>query len=186
MTLSPHEFPELYSRINLGGQWSPGVVTLTGHDRDQDWDVQKAKGSEGASSKYTGAPVGQFQASFYLADADDLDAWPTFQALIESTTRGPEPVALPIFHPDLNANGYTEVVNGGVGGLLWDGRNGATVIVKFLEYRPPKPKPAASATGGSGGSSDGSSGDSATEDRYDPNREARSELSGLYDEVSSP
>ena len=193
--IGPHLLPLLYSKILLGdpGMWSPGVVTLSGHNRDENWDVQAAKGSAGASSKLGGRGIGQFQASFQLsADGseelgfDDFSRWEIFQRLIESTTSGPTPVALPIYHPDLDLNGFSEVVSGGVGGLVRDGRGGAIVLVKFLEYRPPVPKPSAGARGGGGGGSSGWETQGEAYSPPDPNEDAKRELGDLLEEASGP
>lgn len=175
----PSDTPELFTSILLGDRWSPGVVTLTGHDREENWDIQQAKGGSGASTVLNGRPPGQFQASFFLATADQIYEWNAFQRLIESTTRGPSPVALPIYHPDLALNGFTDVVSGGVGGIVWDAQGGATVQVKFLEYAPPKPKLAAKAkvksTEGYG-----------VREKPDPNAEAKAQLAALVDEAKKP
>lgn len=178
--LSPSDAPELYQSILLGTAVSPGVVALSGHDRNKAWDIQEAKGTTGATTKLKGDPVGQFQASFYLADNDDRAAWAEFKRVVESTTNGPEPLALPIYHPDLAANGFTEVVQAGIGGMVHDDRGGSTVIVKFIEYSPPKPKPARSARASA------SANDAGTEEEYDPNAARRAELAALYEEANRP
>ena len=64
MSLNPYDHPSLFTAVVLGSKLSPGQVTLSGHDRDEEWDVQKAKGQTGASSTHNGRPVGQFQASY--------------------------------------------------------------------------------------------------------------------------
>jgi hypothetical protein len=149
--MKPYELDELYNVIFLGTAASPGIVTLSGHNRDKSWDIKAAKGQTGASTTLNGDPIGQFTATFYLAgdtldgNPDDFDKWEDFRHLIESMTAGPKPIALPIYHPDLASQRITEVTNGGIGGMVHDGKGGATVSVKFLEYRPPKPKPAVKA-----------------------------------------
>ncbi len=179
--MNPYDNAANYTSIVLGSTRSPGKVTLSGHDRTNKWDVKEPKGSTGATSVLNGEAVGSFEATFYLADAAEVDAWESFQRLIESTTSGPEPVALPVYHPDLARNRYTEVCNGGVGGLVYDRFGGATVKVKFQEHRPPKPKPAARATA----APNGTTGANATQP-YDPNREARAELGRLLEEAAAP
>jgi len=176
---------DLYSAIILGTTRSPGVVTLTGHNREENWDIQAAKGSAGASTVLNGRGVGQFQATFYLADQEDFDDWAVFQRVIESTTNGTEPTALPIYHPDLALNGFTEVSNGGVGGIVRDERGGWTVQVKFLEFRPPRPKAAAAATARGGTTASTTTG-SAAAAPYDPNAAAKRELAGLLEEAATP
>lgn len=98
---------------------------------------------------------------------------------------GPEPVALPIYHPDLAANRFTEVCVATIGGVVRDERGGATVQVKFIEYRPPKPKPTKTARGRGGSATPpGSSGD-GTGDAYDPNAERKRELEELLAEAAA-
>lgn len=170
--------------IVLGIMRSPGVVTLSGHDRNEAWDTQAAKGQTGASSSLNGTPIGQFQASFYLADEEDFAAWGPFQRLVESTTRGPAPVALPIYHPDLASQGFTEVCSAGVGAPIRDGTGGRTIVVKFIEYKPPKPKPSAKAKAkpGTAGVRTGTT----TVERPDPNAAAKAELAALMVEAREP
>lgn len=184
------------STIVLGTTRSPGVVTLSGHDRIKNWDIQKAKGQTGASSALNGDDVGQFQGSFYLADDEDFARWEDFQRLVESLTGGPTPIALSIYHPDLARNHFTEVTNGGVGGVTYDGRGGRTVVVKFLEYKPPRPKPTAKASAKASARSASAAGSSTSggggqfgpppPPKPDPNEDAKRELAELLDEARAP
>lgn len=167
--------------VILGITRSPGICRITGADREKDWDVKKAKGQTGATSTLNGDPVGTFEIEFTLSSEEDFERWDGFQALIESTVRGPRPIALPIYHPDLSRAGYTEVVCGGVGGRVYDGRGGATHKIKFLEYRPPKPKKPAKAAAKPGSSAAGAAGGAAV--REDPNAAAKRELAGLLAEA---
>jgi hypothetical protein len=167
--------------VVLAGLSSPGFVRLTGHDRASEWDVKQAKGQTGASTVYNGKSVGEFQASFYLVDDDDVAEWEVFQRLLDATTAGPSPFALTIYHPDLARNRLTEVTAKSVGGLTYDGRGGALVQVVFLEYLPPKPKPSASATPRKAPPSAGSG--SA---RPDPNAAAKRELASLLAKAGAP
>lgn len=179
----PYDYSELFRVITLGTATSPGKVTLSGHDRNPDWDVQKAKGSSGATTKLTDPkPPGEFSATFELADAAEVAAWDEFQRVLESTFTGPSPVALPIYHPDLARNGFTEVVCSGISGVGHDRTGKATVTAKFREYRPPKPKPTqrAGASGGGGGGGGGA------QSAYDPNAAARKEFAELWEEASKP
>jgi hypothetical protein len=180
--IDPREFPEIYDFIVLGESISPGKVTLTGHERAQSWDTEKAKGQTGATSTYNGEGVGQFQASFYLASPEQQLAWPAFKRVIESTTSGAEPKALPVYHPDLAENRFTEVCNAGIGGAARDSRGGVTYTVKFIEYRPPKPKP--TSTAAAAPNTDAGAAGNGQAEVYDPNREARRELDGLFDEAA--
>lgn len=196
----PSDIEEQLSYIVLGTTRSPGVVKLTGHDRKEKWDIKDAKGQDGASTALQGKPIGQFTATFYLVDdgSDDLnqfDAWDSFQKLIESTTNGAKPVALPIYHPDLARNGFTSVVKSSISGMQYDGRGGATVVVEFIEYRPPKPKTAAKAQPKPAaqynpatppGAGQGGNPPPNPPPPNDPNADAKRELGSLVDQASAP
>lgn len=178
--------PEL-AVIILGDMVSPGVVTLSGHDRFKNWDVQKASGTAGATTKLQGDDPGEFQASFYLAadnfdgEEDDFDRWEEFKRLVNSLTESDPPKTLPIYHPELESQGFTEVTSGGVGGLLFDDRGGATGVIRFREYFPAKPKPAAKAVPG-----EGVRVGVTTLSKPDPNIKAKQELAALLDEAGEP
>lgn len=185
----PYLHDEDYSVVILGDKKSPGKVTLSGHDRIPEWDDQKAKGSTGASTSLNDPlPPGKFQATFKIAGvpgdgSDEFNQWEDFQRLIQSTTSGPKPFALPIYHPDLARNKYTEVTNGGVSGAVHDGQGGTLYTVTFKEYRPAKPKPAAKPTAKPGGKTAGASGANA---KPDPNAKAKAELAALVAEARRP
>jgi hypothetical protein len=168
---------ELYDSIVLGGTTSPGKVTLSGHDRVIGWDVKKGSGQSGATTTRTSEDPIEFTCSFYLVNdpslgIDDIAEWEDFATLIRSTVNGATPQPLDIYHPDLASNDITSVVLSRFGGVVHDGMGGQTVAVKFLEYRPPKPK---------GGTPKGSATKpkTATAPAFDPNAEANAELARL-------
>jgi len=181
-----------HSTIVLGTTRSPGVVTLSGHDRTKNWDIKPAKGSTGASTTLNGDPIGQFSATFYLVDDstgdfdfNDFTDWDDFQRVIESTTSGPTPFALPIYHPDLARNRITEVTSAGVGGMVRDALGGASVTVKFLEYRPAKKKRASSPQGKNASAAANAKG-AGKPAPPDPNAAAKAELAALLVEARKP
>ena len=192
--MNPSDSPERYDCIILGTSKSPGVVTISGHDRNEAWDIKDAKGQDGASSSLNGKPIAQFQCSFqlvvdYESGVDELEEWEAFKRVVKSTTGGPKPVALPIYHPDLASQDITEVCNGSIGGLKHDGKGGAIVIVKFNEHRPPKPKPPARAQvrGGSPVVPLIPNGiGTAGTPKPDPNAQAKDELAKLLAEAKRP
>jgi hypothetical protein len=183
---TPYTCPDIFKSIILGTTFSPGVVTITNHDRIKAWDVQAAKGSTGASSKRNGDPVGRFTATFYLAgDENDEDGkndfvrWEAFQRLLESIVDGPTSSTLPIYHPDLAQNHYTEVSVAKIGGITRDALGGATVVVEFIEYRPAKKKAVAKAQSKAAGSTTAAS-------KPDPNAQRKREVAALLDEAKKP
>lgn len=187
---TPQTCPDVYRAILLGTQWSPGVVVLSNHDRKKEWDVQSAKGSTGASSKRNGDPVGTFTATFTLAgDEDDEDGqndyvrWEAFQLLLESIVDGDTSSTLPIYHPDLALQHFTEVSVARIGGRTWDATGMATHAVDFIEYRPPKAKPVAKATPKAAGATSPTKGVPA---KPDPNAQRKREVAALLDEARKP
>lgn len=154
MGVNAVDHPDLFDTIVLAGKRSPGVATLSGHDRNVEWDVKDGPGLTGATMSPKKIPPVAFQVSFYLvkddAEGDDqFAAWDAFKAVIESSLSGSTPKALDIYHPDLAAQTppITSVCKASVGGPTYDGLGGKTVVVKFQEYRPAKKVSAASPTG---------------------------------------
>jgi hypothetical protein len=173
---NPFDHSYLYDSIVLDGFTSPGVVTLSGHERAQKWDVKEGSGQDGGTTERKGSPPAQFTATFALVNdpllGNQIDGWDLFQPVIERSTAGADPIALSIEHPDLARLGITAVVNGGIGGLVHDDKGGASVTVKLLEHRPPKPK--------------GGGPKAATTKADDPNAAAKATLNALITEAESP
>lgn len=163
----------LYDAILAAGVRSPGVVTLSGHDRVIGWDVKEGPGQSGASMTRKGAKPVEFTATFYLVSdqsigVDQVADWWAFQEVLESTVSGSKPKPIDIYHPDLAARGITSVVLSSLGGVVHDGKGGQTIAVKLIEYFPPKP---------SGGTATGSRNKKPT--IPDPDAEAKAELAAL-------
>lgn len=140
----PIDDAELYNYVVLGGMRSPGVVTLSGHDRKIDWDIKAATGQAGATMTRKGNSPIEFTASFYLVrdvglGVDDIFEWSDFADKIRSTIAGKTPKALDIYHPDLAANGVKSVVMKALSGAKYDRKGGVTYDVQLIEYFPPKP-----------------------------------------------
>lgn len=168
MSTNPLDHPDLYDHIELGGVQSPGVVKLSGHDRKIGWDIKKGSGQSGATTTRSSDDPVEFTASFFLADAEDIAAWPTFLAVVKSTVSGKTPQALEVYHPDLAENGITSVVQATILGTVHDGMGGQTRAIKFLEYRPPVKK---------GGTPKGAKASAAK--AADPNQAALDEIARL-------
>lgn len=186
---TPAEQGEELDYLVLGVTPSPGTLVLTGHDRWKNWDVQAAKGTTGASSNLNGDPIGQFSATYHLAEftgdgvrTGDFENWDAFRKLHEGMTQGPTPVALPIYHPDLAENGFTEVSCAGIGAAVHDGTGGKSYTVKYIEYRPPKAKPSGKAKAKpAGGTVPGK-----PPPPPDPNAKAKAELAALLAVARAP
>jgi hypothetical protein len=134
---------QIYNVIKLGGKTSPGKVTLSGHNRKVNWNVNAGYALVGATVTFKNVPPIEFTASFYLVKdfaqgIDDYAAWDDFKKVIDSTLAGSKVHALAIYHPDLIENDIKTVCKAEIGGRVYDGRGGCTVAVKFQEYRAPK------------------------------------------------
>jgi hypothetical protein len=181
---------------------SPGVVTLSGHDREHSWDIKEAKGQDGASTTRNGEKVCQFTATFSLSDdplsgTDDYATWDSFRTMLQGAMRAKAPTAMPVYHPDLAAQNITSVCVASVGGMQHDGKGGATVAVKLLEYRPPKKKavgkPSAKGAKGTSGNPVGAVAAGLDKNMTDllkslptPNEAAKAELEALKKEAEAP
>lgn len=181
--MNPYDNEDLYRSIVVGDQVSPGVVTLSNHDRGHNWDIKTVKGTDGSSSSYVGSPVGQFKASFvlvidYQTGEDQFAQWDEFQAYLETLLTGDKPAAVPIYHPDLARQHYTEVTLAGISGVTYDQNGVGHVSVDFIEYKPPKKKPVKSTAA--------KAGSSAQKQKNDPNQARKDEVAALTAEWESP
>ena len=181
--MNPSDNEELYRSLVIGDRVSPGVVTLSGHDRGHNWDIKTTKGVDGATTSYVGAPPGEFVAAFsltkdYTTGEDQFADWDTFQIYLESLLPGPEPKAAPIYHPDLARQHYSEITVSSIGGMVHSGNGVGTVTVKFLEYKPPKKKPVKSASA--------KAGSSTQKGKDDPNAARKAEVDALTKEWQTP
>jgi hypothetical protein len=143
--VNPFDDQDLFAVLQVGDRTSPGVVTLTNHDRGKNWDVKTVKGQDGSTSSYVGSPVGQFKASFklvkdYETGEDQFELWDEFQAYLETLIDGTTPKAVAIYHPDLARQHITDVTLKGITGMTYDEKGCGYVSVDFIEYKPPKKK----------------------------------------------
>lgn len=184
--LNPSDATELFDSIVFDGRRSPGVVTLTGFDREQSIDVQESDGQKGASTKWKGEKCGSGTLTFAIVRNDDRNEfaeWDEYAELFWSTIppkSGDKPVAKDIYHPDLARNHYTSIILRKMGKIVHDGKGGATIAVEVAEYYPPKP----AKVGGATGSKPKSGGGAA--DPNDPVAAATQELNDLLKAASSP
>lgn len=177
----PYLYDEEYSVLILGDRVSPGKFTiLSGLGRPKNWDIQAPKGTTGASTVLNGDKPRLVKVRFDLSSQEDFDQWESFARLIESMTSGPKPFALPVYHPDMARDHFTELTNGGIGETTHDGKGGVSHFVDLLEHKPPKKKPAAKPGAKAAGSTAG------TPAKPDPNAKAKAELAALVREAKSP
>lgn len=175
MALSPFVHPLIFKTLIVGGVESPGTVTLSGHDRTQEWEIKKPKGTTGTPPTNHGRNLMQFTATFFLADDDDRDAWDAFEKMLLATLpKSGKPKALSCYHPDLISRGLSEIVVASIGGVTHDAHGGDSVAVKFIEHLPTKkhkPEQPAARKG---------------KTIADPNASLKKELDDLINQAKSP
>jgi hypothetical protein len=178
MATTPTTHPDLYRNVFIGDRFSPGTVSLSGYARKHDWNEQKPKGQTGAQTINRGPANGGFTATFFLVDLEQVREWDEFHRMLSASVEGPKPKALAAYHPDLVRNKIIDVVVAEIGDMVHDGKGGATVVCKFIEYRPPKPKPASKAAAGKTRT--------GTTTVNDPNAAAKAELAALTAQARQP
>lgn len=137
---------EIWNYMLVASKRSPGVVRLSGNDLKIGWDKQQPTATSGGWTKRINEPLKEFDAEFSLVDEPnalgrtDFDDWDPFEAMLKAAVAPKKkPYALDVSHPDLARVGITAVTVETVGGMVLDGKGGATCRVHFIEYRPPKP-----------------------------------------------
>lgn len=178
---NPADSHELFDSIVFDGVRSPGIVTVSGFEREQNLDVKESDGQKGATTTWKGEKVAKGTLSFYLVRNDDVnefELWDAFAALWWATVppkSGKKPVAKDVYHPDLARNHVTSLILSKMGKIVHDGRGGAAVTIDASEYYPPKPAAAG-----------GASGSKPKTDPNDPISQATAELNNLLNTASKP
>lgn len=148
--LSPFRNGDAWDKFVLGGVANPGVAKVT-PKREIGWDVKDATGQDGGSTTRKGQPIGEIEVEYYLVDdpinGNDFETWPAYEAIIWSTVSGDKPTPVDCEHPDCARLGFKSVALKTPGSMQPDGKGGSRVKFTFLEYKPPKPKPAKGASG---------------------------------------
>ena len=186
--MNPFFNEELFDKIVLAGVKSPGKCDISGAKRSEKWDVKEGDGQDGASTTRKGKEPSKFSVSFELyydpfQGVDEYAEWTEFLKVLRRPVAGKDAVALEIYHPDLAELDIKSVVVTSIGGKKHSGKGSATVTVEFLEYSPPKPKPAKGAKGGKSSKGGKTSGDAA---KSDPNAAAKEQLANLLAEAKKP
>lgn len=185
---NPVDTPELYDVLFLAGVETPGLCKLSMPELDEGWEKQESKGSSGGETVHNGAKLVEFEAEIYLwkefGGFDWFAEWESFKPILQTPIQKNASKALDIYHPQLEGLGIGSVVVKSRTEPQPDGKGGATVKIKFLQYAPPKPKAAgkpkgsAGAGGGAGGGSEGA--------KPDPNQDLKDEIEAKTEELSGP
>ena len=128
--------------IVIGGDVSPGRARIRGAGSPRTWDVRQGYGFSGAFVVFTGAGLAKFEVEIALWLASQETDWERFaKKYLEKPPSGMRPKALGIYHPLLTAPplNISAVVVEDVSQFEEDEYGLWTCVIKFLEYRQPKP-----------------------------------------------
>jgi len=132
--------------ILIGGDRSPGVVTVDSCDSPRGWDIRKGYALSGATVVPTGDELSTVELTFGFWTADQITAWQAFAAkyfdkAVRLIPGSLTPKALSIQHPVINGAPLrvTEVVVKDCSALQNDGTGFWTARVVLLQYRKPQP-----------------------------------------------
>lgn len=141
--------------IIAGRRW-PGIARVEGCERGYEWQVNKGKGTDGATTAYQGGTLAKPKITFelwigYYQDSwcDFFAEWEAYKTVFEmsftgsgakNASGGKDPVALKLEHPQATHNKIMACVVEKIGDIKLTGPCRGTVTVELLEYRKPTPK----------------------------------------------
>jgi hypothetical protein len=147
--LNPIQHSQDADFLTVQGVRSPGVIPkggITGHDRENKWDVKEGKGTKGATTTYVGQPPVKFSVKFNLWTVQHFADLEKFLPVVRfDPTKDPSLSARSIYHPWLAPQDIVSVVTTKIGGIVHEGEGLYSVTIEFLEYKP-APKTNATAT----------------------------------------
>lgn len=147
---APWEDPLAWDQIEIAGRLWPGIVKVTGAEQIYKWQINEAKGADGATTAYQGGDIAKPKLTFVLwkglddrgGFVDYFAMWEAFQPILEASIPPPgskkDPIALSIHHPAFRKARIGSCSVEKIGQVLPDGNGGATVDVDLLVFRPPK------------------------------------------------
>ena len=147
--LSPLSNPQSWDVIQVGQQTSPGLCTLSGFKRANEWDVKKGKGTIGGTVTYVARPPAKGTITFQLWTEQHFTQWLAFLPLLKYDPTKKAVQAIDLYHPTLTMIDMTSFVTENVGAIEHAGNGLYTVVVDFLEYAPPPKASAVSTPSGS-------------------------------------
>lgn len=138
--LNPYRNPKPWYDVILGTLTLPGVVvSIDGHEKIDEWAVQKGIEVSHAITVWRGTKLAEgIRILLNLPDESSFDGIYTVRDLLRPKI-GKKPPALPIINAAINFSGITRVSRVNVGppkpaaGLAW------TSEITLIEYNPPKP-----------------------------------------------
>jgi hypothetical protein len=134
-------------------EWpAPGIVTITGADIEDGYDVKEAQGQKGASTEKKGEKIKKFTSTHWLSDepypegtfdpiegvdiVDDHVQWTAFQWVLRQAMTSEPPRALSVRHPKLQIKEIFAAVPAKIAGPNPNDDGSTVFAVDWQEYRP--------------------------------------------------
>jgi hypothetical protein len=148
---TPWREPLAYDQIEIAGRLWPGICRIANAEQLYKWQVNDAKGSDGATTTYQGGDIAKPKLVFVLWEGtDDVGGyvnyfleWDAFRPVLETSIPPPgskrAPIALAVKHPLFQHARIGAISLEKIGQPTPDGEGGMTVEVDILDFRPPKP-----------------------------------------------
>ncbi len=148
---NPLDHPDLYDTVWIGGQESPGICDVAGAGDPRKWDKQDGQGASGATLKFQGKDLSEFEIVFKFWLSEHFEEWESFKRTLEASAAPPKTAkgfalssngggkALEIRHPLLDGCGIRAVVVRDVGQLTQTADGEWSVTIKLTAWRKPKP-----------------------------------------------
>jgi hypothetical protein len=172
---------------------APGLVTISGADIEDKYDIKEAQAQDGATTERKGELARKFDSIHRLSDVppppgtyqpvegvdvvDDHVQWTAWQWILRSAMKSKPPQAISVRHPKLALKEITAAVPTKIVGPDVDGEGFTVFVISWLVYAPVEK------SGGPGGVSgdpdESPDGRTETDDAID---KAKQEIDALQDE----
>lgn len=132
----------------IGGRKWSGIATVEGCDREVDVQIDKGKGSSGASTKIQGEKLAEPKITFLLYRGVDHSGvnfvdyfaeWESFKGVFELPLDDKNPQAITVEHPQFANNGIRACIVKKMGDLRPEPDGRVSITVELVEFRKSKP-----------------------------------------------
>lgn len=136
---NPYRDPYPWGTVIIGGVSLGLVMAIDGHDKPEEWSIQKGTGSSGASTIWKGTKLAEsIKITSQLWDEESFSHYYVVRDALRPKL-GTKPPSLILENPAINAVGITRVACVNVGPPKPDGKLGWTYETTLTEYNPTKP-----------------------------------------------
>jgi len=140
---NPITNPNGWSTYSIAGLDAPGTIPrggIRGFERPTGWDKKIPKGGSSATLTRVTAPPAEGAITSQLMTADDLDAWESFIAQLQTPPAKADAPAFAISHPALAQLKITSVVVHKIHPVQHVGKGMYLGTIEYIEWRPPEKK----------------------------------------------